>query len=176
LEKLTVDHTVVAESEAVKQLAWYQGKLAEHCFLPEENEVWLQQKILPLWKNAASRYNSAPEVKKQMKKLLDQLEKSFYVGLNETLIDKIDDIPNSIKAKWINLAYNEKDLKKVDLLREYSYLLEEVNIAIPNKRKILENLVCLRNLALYFENLEDELDKYIDKYESPPAIEQKFLH
>ena len=176
LEKLTVDHTVVAESEAVKKLAWYQDKLAEYCFRPEENEVWFQQKILPLWKNTASRYNSAPEVKKQMKKLLDQLEKSFYVGLNEKLIDKIDDIPNSIKSKWINLAYNEKDLKKVDLLREYSYLLEEVNIAIPNKRKTLENLVCLRNLALYFENLENELDKYLDKYESPPSIGQTLLH
>ena len=176
LEKLTVDHTVVAESEAVKQLAWYQDKLTEYCFLPEENKVWFQQKILPLWKNTASRYNSAPELKNQMKKLLDQLEQSFYVGLNETLIDKIDDIPNSIKSKWVNLAYNEKDLKKVDLLREYSYLLEEVNIAIPNKRKILENLVCLRNLALCIENLEDELDKYIDKYESPPSIEQTLLH
>jgi hypothetical protein len=176
LEKLTVDQNVVAESEAVRKLAWYQDKLAEHCFLPEENEVWFQQKILPLWKNTASRYNSAPELKKQMKKLLDQLEKSFYVGLNERLIDKIDDIPNSIKSKWINLAYNEKDLKKVDLLREYSYLLEEVNIEIPNKRKTLENLVCLRNLALYFENLEDELDKYIDEDKRPPSIEQKFLH
>jgi hypothetical protein len=176
LQELNIEHKVVAESESVKKLIWYQNKLAEYCFLPEENEVWFQQKILPLWKKTASSFNSAPEVKKQMKKLLDQLEQSFYVGLNETLIDKIENIPNSIKSKWINLAYNAKDFAKVDLLKEYSYLLEEVNIEIPNKRKTLENLVCLRNLAVYFENLEDELDKYIDKYESRTSIEQIFLH
>jgi len=176
LQELNIDHKVVAESESVKKLTWYQNKLAEYCFLPEENEVWFQQKILPLWKNTASSFNSAPKIKKQMKKLLDQLEQSFYVGLNETLIDKIENIPNSIKSKWINLAYNGKDLAKVDLLKEYSYLLEEVNIEIPNKRKTLENLVCLRNLAVYFENLEDELDKYIDKYESCTSIEQTFFH
>jgi hypothetical protein len=176
LEKLTVDHNVVSESEAVKQLAWYQNKLSEFCFLPEENEVWFQQKILPLWKNTATKFNSAPKIKKQMKKLFDQLEQSFFVGLNKTLIDKIDDIPNSIKAKWTNLAYNEKNLAKVDLLKEYTHLLEEVYIDFPNKRKTLENLVCLRNLALYFENLEDELDKYIDKCEIFTSIEQTFLH
>lgn len=176
LEKLTVDNNVVSESEAVEQLAWYQNKLAEFCFLPEENEVWFQQKILPLWKNTTSKFNSAPKIKKQLKKLLDQLEQSFYVGLNETLIDKIDDIPNSLKDKWINLAYNEKDLAKVDLLKEYTHLLEKAYIDFPNKRKILENLICLRNLVHYFENLEEELHKYVDKYEAFTSIEQKFLH
>jgi hypothetical protein len=50
LQELNIDHKVVAESESVKKLVWYQNKLAEYCFLPEENEVWFQQKILPLWK------------------------------------------------------------------------------------------------------------------------------
>jgi hypothetical protein len=176
LQELDIDHNMVAESEATKQLVWYQDKLAEHCFLPEENEVWFQQKILPLWKNAASRFNSKQEVNKKMKKLLGQLEQSFYVGLNETLIDKIDYIPKAVKSKWINLAYNEKDLKKVDLLKEYTQLFEEVHIDFPNKRKTLENLVCLRNLALYFEKLAYELDKYIDKYENSTSIGQTFLH
>ena len=176
LQKLTVGHNVSAESETVKQLAWYQNKLAECCFLPEENEVWFQQKIVPLWRNTASRFDSAPDVKRQIKKLLDQLEQSFYVGSNETLIDKIDNIPNSIKAKWVNLAYNGKNLTKVDLLKEYAYLLEEVNIDFPNKRKTLENLFCLRNLAAYLQGLEDQLSKYIDKYEDSTHVEQLYLH
>lgn len=176
LQKLTVDHNVAPDSESVKQLAWYQNKLAEFCFLPEENEVWFQQKIVPLWKNTASRFNSAPDVKKQIKKLLNQLEHSFYVGSDETLIDKIDNIPNSIKSKWVNLAYNKKDLKKIDLLKEYTYLLEDVNIEFPNKRKTLENLVCLRNLALYLETMEGQLSKYIDKYEDNTPVDQSYLH
>ena len=176
LQKLTIDHNVSAESETVKQLAWYQNKLAEFYFLPEENEVWFQQKILPLWKNTASRFNSAPDVKRKIKKLLDQLEQSFYVGSNKKLIENIDSIPNSIKSKWANLAYNEKALTKVDLLKQYAYLLEEIDIDIPNKRKTLENLVCLRNLAVYLQSLEDKLCKYIDKYGDNTPREQLYLH
>jgi len=176
LQELNIDHKGVAKSETVKQLVWYQNKLAEFCFLPEENEVWFQQKILPLWKNTASKYNSTPEVKRQMKKLLNQLEQSFYVGLNETLIDKIDDIPHAVKAKWMSLAYNEKDLKKVDLLKEYTHLLEEVYIDFPNKRKTLENLICLRNVAVYLEDLEGKLNKHIGEYEDNTPAEQIYLH
>jgi len=176
LQKLTVDHNVPAESETVKQLAWYQNKLAEFCFLPEENEVWFQQKIVPLWQNATSKFDSVQDVKRQIKKLLDQLEQSFYVGSNEKLIEKLDSIPNTIKSKWINLAYNGKHLTKVDLLKEYTYLLEEINIDFPNKRKTLENLVCLRNLAAYLQGLEDQLSKYIDKYGDGTQAEQLYLH
>ena len=176
LQELNIDHKVVAESESVKKLVWYQNKLAEYCFLPEENEVWFQQKILPLWKNAASRFNSAPKIKKQMKKLLDQLEQSFYVGLNETLIDKIDDIPHAVKSKWMSVAYNEKNRTKVDLLKDYIHFLEGVDIKLPNKRKTLENLLCLRNLALHVEDLENKLNNYIDKYKTHTSAEQTYLH
>ena len=176
LEKLTVDNTVVSESKTVKQLTWYQNKLAEFCFLPEENQVWFQQKIVPLWQNAALRFNSAPDVKSQIKKLLDQLEQSFYVGSNEKLIRKIDNIPSSVKSKWVNLAYNEKHLPKADLLKEYTYLLEEISIYFPNKRKTLENLICLRNLAIYLQSLEDNLSEYIDRYKTNIQVEQIQLH
>jgi hypothetical protein len=176
LQKLTINHNVPAESETVKQLAWYQNKLAEFCFLPEENKVWFQERIVPLWRNTTSKFDSAPDIKRQVKKLLDQLEQSFYVGSNEKLIDKLDSIPNSIKSKWVNLAYNGKDMTKVDLLREYTHLLEEINIDLPNKRKTRENLACLRNLVVYLQGLEDQLSKYMDKYEDGTQAEQLYLH
>jgi len=176
LKKLDGEHKIGAEPETLEQLEWYQNKIAEFCFLPGENEVWFQQRIVPLWTNTAAGLNSGSDVKRQIKKLLDQLEQSFYVGFNEKLIGKIGNIPNSIKSKWISLAYNEKGFTKIDLLKEYTCLLEELNINIPNQKKTLENLVCLKNLAIYFENLGDELDKYIDKYERRNSIDQIFLH
>ena len=176
LQQLTLDHNVATGSKTVKQLTWYQNKLAECCFLPEENQVWFQQKIVPLWRNAALRFNSAPDVKSQINKLLDQLEQSFYVGSNEKFIKKIDNIPTSVKSKWVDLAYNEQHLSKADLLREYTYLLEEIIIYFPNKRKTLENLICLRNLTVYLQNLEGKLSEYVDKFEINIPVEQIHLH
>ena len=176
LKNLDGDHKGVAQSEFVKQLKWYQNKLAEFCFLPKENEVWLQQKIAPLWENTAARLKPAPEVKKQINNLLIKLEQSFYVGLNETLVDKIETIPASIKSKWTDLAYNARDLRKGDLLQEYIHLLEQTNIELPNRRKTIENLLCLKSLALYIEELEGKLNQYFDKYETDIRAEQVHLH
>ena len=175
LKKLDGDISGDADSEILKQLEWYQNKLAEFCFQPKENEVWFQQKITPLWENTASRFKPAPEVKKQIKNLLDKLEQSFYVGLDETLVDKIDTIPKSIKSKWADLAYNAKDLTRGDLLQEYIHLLEQTNIELPNKRKTIENLLCLKNLALYIEDLESKLNEYFYKYETDIQPEQTHL-
>jgi hypothetical protein len=176
LQELDIEHEVVAESETVKQLVWCHNKLAENCFLPEENEAWFQQRILPLWKTTASRYNSVPKSRNQMKKLLDQLQQSFYVGLNETLIDKINAIPHSVKSQWKSLAYNEKNWTKVDLLKKYIHLLEGLDIKLPNKRKTLENLLCLRSLVLYVDDLENKLNNYIEKYKTYTAGKQIYLH
>ena len=176
LKNLDGDHKGVAQSELVKQLKWYQNKLAEFCFLPKENEVWFQQKIAPLWKNTAARLKPAPEVKKQINNLLHKLEQSFYVGLNGTLADKIDTIPTSIKSKWTDLAYNARDLRKYDLLQEYIHLLEQKSIDLPNKKKTIENLVCLKSLASYIEELEGKLSEYFDKYKTDFRGEQVHLH
>ncbi len=176
LKKLDGDLSGDAELEIPKQLEWYQNKLAEYCFQPKENEVWLRQRIMPLWEDAVSRFKPAPEMKKQIKNLLDKLEQSFYVGLDETLGDKIDTIPTSIKSKWTDLAYNAKDLTKGDLLKEYIHLLKQTNIELPNKKKSLENLICLRNLALYVEDLESKLNEYFDKYEIDTQAKQIYLH
>jgi hypothetical protein len=176
LQKLDGDSGGDADLEISKQLRWYQKKLAEFCFQPEENEVWLRQRITPLWEDTVSRFKSAPEMKEQIKNLLDKLEQSFYIGLDETLVDKIDTIPASIKSKWTDLVYNAKDLTKGDLLQEYIHLLEQTKIELPNKRTSLENLICLRNLALYVGDLESKLNEYFDKYEIDTKAKQMHLH
>jgi hypothetical protein len=162
--------------EEVGQLSWYQNTLAEFCFLPKENQLWLQKKIVPLWEKTIARSNSSPDVKGKIKELLDQLEQSFYVGSNETLVGKIDNIPKSIKSKWIRLAYEAKDLTKGDLLQEYIDLLQQINIELLNSRKTKENLFCLKTLTVYLENLESKLIKHIDKYEHSIPVKQTYLH
>jgi hypothetical protein len=176
LKNLDGDQNGFAKSELAQQLKWYQNKLAEFCFLPEENEVWLQRRIAPLWKNTAARFKPAPELKKQINKLLNKLEQSFYVGLNETLADKINTIPTPIKSKWTDLAYNSRDLRKGDLLQKYIHLLEQTNIELPNRRNTIENLICLKSLALYIEELEGKLNEYLDKYETDIQAGQANLH
>jgi len=176
LQKLTVDLHVPVDSETARELAWYQDTMAQYSFLPEENEVWFQKKILPLWRDTTSGFNSSPNLKRKVKKLLDQLEQSFYVGSNEKLINKIDSIPKSLKSKLMNLAYNGKYLPKVDLLEEYTHILEKIDSDLLNKDKKLENLACLRMLAIYFQELENNLNEYINKYGDNTLVDKTLLH
>ena len=55
-------------------------------------------------------------------------------------------------------------------------LLEQTSIELPNKRKTMENLFCLKNLALYIEDLEGKLNEYFDKYKIDTQARQKHLH
>lgn len=176
LETLERHHNGNAESKIIKQLAWYQNKLAEYCFMPEENEVWFQQKIEPLWRHVDSKLNSSKDVQGRIKTLLTLLENSFYVGSNETLSDNIDNIPKSIRSKWINLAYNEKTLTKVDYVKEYIHLLRSLDIEPIKQNNMIDNLVCLRKLAMYIEQLENNLNHYIDIYEIHNSTDKEYLH
>ena len=176
LEQLTEDLHVHANSETAKELSWYQHTMADYSFLPEENEVWFQKKILPLWRDTTSKLNQTPELKGQVQKLLDKLEQSFYVGSNKKFINKIDSIPKSIKSKWINLAYNGKGLTKNDLLEDYTYILENIKIDLFSRRNKLESLACLKMLASYLQKLEINLNEYIIKYGNNNQIDKSNLH
>jgi hypothetical protein len=176
LKELDGDFSRNTDLEITKKLEWYQNKLVEFCFQPEENEVWLREKISPLWESTASRLKSTSDIQKIVNNLLDELEQSFYIGLDETLVENIDNISTSNKSKWIDLAYKAKDLKRSDLLQEYIHLLKQTNIDLPIKRKTIDNLLCLRSLAFYIEDLESKLNEYFNKYYTYVEEEKVHLH
>jgi hypothetical protein len=125
----------------------YQQQLMESCFLPHQNESWLRNQIRPLWQAILAKTNSHADLESQINKLLEDLRKSFHLGLEKRLREKIDSIPGEIKEKWVDLAYREINGKNNGMLKQYIEFLDNADLDLPRKRHCVKNLVYLKSLV-----------------------------
>jgi len=147
----------------ISRLSRYQKQLMESCFLPHQNESWLRNKIRPLWQSILSKSDVNSDVKSQVEELLEDLRKSFHMGLDKELRDRIEVIPGKIKEKWVELAYRELDGKNNVRLREYIELLDNVDLDLPRKRHCVKNLVYLKSLVELIPEVEEKLNHRLEQ-------------
>ncbi len=149
-------------SDEIKRLTQYQEQLMESCLLPQQNEMWLQQKIRPLWQSVSSKTKLSSSKKKQIEELLENLRKSFHMGLDEKSRDKINVISEELKAKWVDLAYREINGRTDRTLRQYIELLNSIDLDIPRKRHSLKNFIYLNGLIELIPDIEQRLNDRLE--------------
>ncbi len=131
--------------------------------MPHQNESWLRNKIRPLWQVILSKTDLNSDVKSQVEELLEDLRKSFHLGLDKELRDKIDAIPEELKEKWVELAYRELNGRNNVMLREYIQLLDNVDLDLPRKRHCVKNLVYLKSLVELIPEVEEKLNHRLEQ-------------
>ena len=154
------DHVNVLND--IGRLSRYQKQLMESCLLPHQNESWLQQKIKPLWESILSKADFSSEKKNQIKELLEDLRKSFHVGLDENLRDKVEGVPAELKEKWVDLAYRELNGRNNDMLKQYIEFLDNLDFDLPRKRHCVKNLVYLKSLVELIPEVEEKLNHRLE--------------
>jgi hypothetical protein len=157
------DHDDANLSNTIARLSQYQKELMESCLLPHQNESWLRSKIKPLWQAILARINSDLDLKSQIELLLEDLRKSFHLGLDKELRNKIDVIPGEIKDKWVELAYREINGKNSVMIRECIDLLDSVDLDLPRKRHCVRNLVYLKSLVELMPEVEEKLNHRLEQ-------------
>jgi hypothetical protein len=157
------DHDDANLLNIIGRLSQYQKDLMESCLLPHQNESWLRSKIKPLWQAILAKTNSNSDVKSQIELLLGDLRRSFHLGLDKELRNKIDVIPGEIKDKWVELAYREINGKNSVMIRECIELLDSVDLDLPRKRHCVKNLVYLKSLVELIPEVEEKLNHQLDQ-------------
>jgi hypothetical protein len=147
----------------IARMSRYQNQLMESCLLPHQNETWLRQKIGPLWESILSKTDLSSEKKNQIEELLEDLRKSFHVGLDENLRDKVEGVPVELKEKWVYLAYRELNGRNNVMLREYIHLLDNADLDLPRKRHCVKNLVYLKSLVELIPEVEEKLNHRLEQ-------------
>ena len=142
----------------ISRLSRYQKQLMESCLLPQQDEMWLRQKIRPLWRSILSRIHFTSSEKSQIEDLLEGLRSSFYVGLDKRLRDKIKVVPETLMAKWVDLAYREVNGKSNGMIKQYIELLENIDLDLPRKRHSLKNFIYLKPLVELIPEVEKKLN------------------
>jgi hypothetical protein len=126
--------------------------------LPEQNKIWLRQKIRPLWISIASKFDLTPSLEEQIELLLERLEESFSVFLDKELIDEIDFVTEPVRKKWIRLAYTEMDWNDKEFLQEYIDTIDSLSVVLDHRRHSSKNLVYLKSLVELMPELQQKLE------------------
>jgi len=147
----------------IVRLLHYHEQFMESCLLPHQNESWLRSNIKPLWQDILARTDLNWELKSQIEKLLEDLRKSFRLGLDKELRNKIDVVPAEIKDKWVELVYREINGENSVMIRECIELLDNVDLDLPRKRHCARNLVYLKSLVELIPVVEEKLNHQLEQ-------------
>jgi hypothetical protein len=158
LEGLEAKSNAEDLSNEISKLRDVQGRLAHSCLLPRQNETWFLEKIQPLWATILARADVPIAEKNEIEKCLGDLRKSFHVGVDRALRDKMDVIPEELKTRWAELAYCEMSGGNGAVVDEYIELLNKLTLDVPRKRQSLNNLTCLKHLVELAPEIEKRLN------------------
>jgi hypothetical protein len=163
LGDLQAENSGSSVANEIARVSRFQHQLMDSCFLPQQNENWLRHKIRPLWLSIISNANLSSEKKSQIEELLEDLGKSFRVGLDENLRDKVEGVPAELKEKWVDLAYRELNGRNNGMLKQYIEFLDNVDLDLPRKRHCVKNLVYLKSLVELVPIIEEKLNHRLEQ-------------
>ena len=163
LEHISKDCPNQRVTNAVFKLAQHQKQLAIRCLLPRQNEMWLRQRIIPLWVLILSEANVQRRTSKKVERLLEKLKDSFYLVIDPKVVDKIDTVDGEVKAKWIELAYREINGKYNGNIQSYVELLDALPLEVPHKRQSMSNFIYLKRLIEIIPEIEKKLNIRLDE-------------
>ena len=162
LKKLKAKYDCAAVLNHISRLLRYQEQLLGTCLLPQQNEMWLRQKIRPLWLSIFSRIRLTARDRGEIEELLEGLRKSFHVGLDQRLKNKVAAVPEKLKTKWVELAYQEINGKNNGMITKYIELLDNIDLDLPRKQHTLRNLICLKALVELIPEIEKKLNHRLE--------------
>ena len=82
--------------------------------------------------------------------------------MNKELIDKIIEIPEYLKAKWVDLAYREINGKTDGMIKKYIELLDNEDLDLPRKKHSLRNFIYLKSLLEFIPETEEKLNHRLE--------------
>jgi hypothetical protein len=149
-------------SDDISNLSLYQEQLMESCLLPDKNEIWLEEKIMPLWEPVLLKTGLKSTLEAEIEVLFQQLRESFRVGLDRGLRDKIKIVPEELKARWVDLAYRELNGNTNGIIQKYINLIEEIDLDLPRKNHSLKNFIYLKALVELIQEIENKLNHRLE--------------
>jgi hypothetical protein len=123
---------------------------------PEQGRNWLKMKIEDKWNTLIQQGKIDDKQAKAVRKEIEALKKSLYLGEDPELLAAYDPLPESSKAEWVGLLYRDTDVFSLHRLNRLIDLLGDHHFNLPHKDKSRESLIRLKAVADIFEQLEEK--------------------
>ena len=146
----------VSEGDMVSELKRTQNRFLGLHPSPEQGRSWLKMKIEDQWRALIGERKVDEKDAKMVKRHIEDLYRSLYLGENQELVADYKQIPESLKGEWVDLLYKDTDVFNLHRLNRLVDLLGENHINLPHKEKSRESLIRLKAVAQIFEQLEEK--------------------
>lgn len=128
------------------QLISEQKQLCYLSLLPQQEEQWLDQRLLPKWDLLFSAAQTTDAYREKARALLDELRKAIWAGMTPEIVQKLTDLPEELASKWSRLLYTRFSAETIPLLDEVMQLLQSPGLRLPHRehsRKVISSLNAL---------------------------------
>ncbi len=156
LNDLLGDTDEISEGNTATDLMHIQNRFLELHPSPEQGQNWLKMKIEDKWNTFIREGKIDKQQIKVVKGEIETLKKSLYLGGDPELLAACDQLPESLRAEWVDLLYKGNDVFSLHRLNRLIDLLDNQHFSLPHKEKSRESLVRLKAVAEIFGQLEEK--------------------
>jgi hypothetical protein len=143
------------------QLLAQQEELASLFLLPKQEETWLREKLRPKWDLLVSTSCVWDNCRDDVMKLLDRLQKAFWLVLDRTLALNMEHLPAELKTSWPELAYTQFSADNRSLLEDALNLLEHPELNIEHKPQVKKALSSMKVVVDTIARVEDQTNNML---------------
>jgi hypothetical protein len=139
--------------------------------MPHIGEKWVKNRLLPKWCWLLSKDTIWSGEEEEIRRLLDQLQKAIWIGMDTDLAGRMDHLPPDLRTTWSKLAYVDFKADNIQILEEIIYFLNHPALEIPHQQQTKKILTSLRALVEMIPELEERTNRIIYSLKNGSSLE-----
>jgi hypothetical protein len=138
-----------------------QSELAGLPLTPSLGEKWVENRLLPKWRELLVQSDALRESREEIESLLGRLKSALWLGTKEEVAHKIEHLPDDLKSIWPKLAYVDFTADKLAMLDQILEFLDHPKLNIPHKQQTKKILTSLKALVETIPEIEEKTNRII---------------
>ncbi len=151
-----------------KKLMQVQNRFLHFSLPPERGENWVRMQIEERWNELLAERPLDEERTKEIRRGIDQLKRSLYLGKDPDILATYDKMIESLKKEWTNLIYRDTDRLDSQFLDRLVSVLEDPSLNLPYQQKSRKSLTYLKTLAEIMGQLEQNTNVVLQQVLNGP--------
>jgi hypothetical protein len=140
--------------ELAVRLVGIQNKFLDLSLPPEQGKNWVCMQIEDKWDQLLHRKPVDEEQTKEIRRGIDQLKRSLYLGRDPEILATYSELSESLKKEWVDLIYSDTDQVDFQFLDRLIRFLGDSSLNLPYQEKSRKGLIRLKALAETMSQLE----------------------
>ena len=156
-----------------KRLMQVQNRFLDFSLPPERGENLVRMQIEERWNELLAEKPLDEERTKEIRRGIDQLKRSLYLGKDPDILATYDKMVESLKKEWTNLIYRDTDRLDSQFLDRLVLVLEDPSLNLPYQQKSRKSLTYLKILAEIMGQLEQNTNVVLQQVLNGPKRQER---